>query len=458
MLSRPARKHNRFVAALLATAVTVAAAPGLAQDTAEQESAETVDYSDVLANPDDPDINFRYARRMIEEGQLNRAAASLERILILAPDADQIRLLYGIVLFRLGNTEEAERELEATASDNLSESDARAREQTLAAIRRTRRDVQGSFGVTAGLHVDTNRNAFPTDGQFQVDIPGAGETTFEADGEENTDVGEYLMLDGRATFDTGLQRLPGVTVEAAGLIDNQEQEHDLDLLSGLAGASATYFGDTVDVTPKVAFRQIALGGETYLREFTGRVRLSRNLGSTATVVFGDLIAAYEDYSPTERAPFAQEQDGKVVAGLVGVRHAPTDRLQFAADVRLKRKSAQESFEAFQGYRLRGDVLFVATRGVSLTAETALSLRSFDDPDPFVSATETRDDKEFFGRIGASVTAARLSEAAGLMLPSSVTRNLQFSLAGQYRAVDSNLPNFDYDNYRAEFTIAKRFPF
>jgi Flp pilus assembly protein TadD len=170
MLLRPARKHTVVAAAVLAAASTLAAAPGRAQETTGQETtgqedtpkgAETVDYGDVLANPDDPDINFRYARRMIAEGQLNRAAAALERILILAPDADQIRLLYGIVLFRLGNTEEAARELEATASDNLSEADARAREQTLAAIRRTRREVQGSFGVTAGLHVDTNRNAFP---------------------------------------------------------------------------------------------------------------------------------------------------------------------------------------------------------------------------------------------------------------------------------------------------------
>jgi Flp pilus assembly protein TadD len=73
-----------------------------------------VTYEDVLANPDNIDLNFAYAQVQIARGDLKNAAATLERILLIEQDLPRVRLLYAIVLFRLDNLDEAERELHLT--------------------------------------------------------------------------------------------------------------------------------------------------------------------------------------------------------------------------------------------------------------------------------------------------------------------------------------------------------
>ncbi len=74
------------------------------------EAGERVTYADVLQHPDDVELNYLYAQSQVESGDLRGAAATLERILLLAPDLARVRLLYAVVLFRLDNLNEAERE------------------------------------------------------------------------------------------------------------------------------------------------------------------------------------------------------------------------------------------------------------------------------------------------------------------------------------------------------------
>ncbi|MCM8794329.1 MAG: tetratricopeptide repeat protein [Candidatus Omnitrophica bacterium] len=72
---------------------------------------EEISYEQILADPDNVELNIRYARAQIARGNLKAAATALERILLIDPSLAQVQLLYGIVLFRLDNTEEAERML-----------------------------------------------------------------------------------------------------------------------------------------------------------------------------------------------------------------------------------------------------------------------------------------------------------------------------------------------------------
>jgi len=420
---------------------------------------DPVTYSDVLADPDDPATNYRYAQRLIAQGSLNRAAASLERILMLTPDADRIRLLYGVVLVRLGNDGEALRELEAVNRSNLAAEDQRTLDRALARVRRAQRRISGGLGVTAGVHVDSNRNAFPEDGTFQVALPALGTTRLDAAGSANADWGQYLLLDGRATVATDWQRVPEVTVEAAGLRDNQVEEDALDLISGLASLRTTYYGDGFRLAPRLSYRHLALAGERYLRETAARLRLSHKLTADRTLVaFVEGTGVYSDYDPVARAPFANEQTGPSAAGELGATYAPTERLDLTATYRFERKFAREDFEAFDEHRGRLSAIYVPGPGISLSAEGFAAWRTYDAPDTFVTTRTIREDREVLGRLGATVTVPRLASALGVSLPDRVAENLQLSVFGQLRDVDSNLPNFSYRNYRTEFAITKRFAF
>jgi tetratricopeptide (TPR) repeat protein len=458
---RKAARPASAAVGLVGIAVT-AAVPAAGQDTGTSDPAQggaQVDYGDVLANPDDPEINYRYAKRMIAQGELNRAAAALERILMLSPESDRIRLLYGVVLARLGNTGEALRELEAVDREKLGAGDRRTLDEALGRLRRAQRRFSGSVGVTAGVHVDSNRNSFPEDGRFQVDIPGAGPTSFEAGGNANTDVGQYLLLDGRVAVATDWQRVPEVRAEAALLGDNQVQEDDLDLISGLMSLGTTYYGDGLKVRPRLSYRRIYLAGERYQREVKGSVRLSRNLAADRSLVgFVKGTGAYADYASVALNRFADEQDGTSAAGTIGLSWAPSDALDLTGAYRFRSVNAREAYEAYDEHRARLSAVYVPGPGISLSAEGFTAWRDYDGPDPFVSRTTVREETEILGRLGAAVTVPRIERELGISLPDSVTDNLQLSVYAQVRDVAANLPNFAYRNYRAEFAVTKRFSF
>src|SRR5688572_22922176 len=75
-------------------------APALAQDL---PSAGDVTYDQVLENPDDLMLSYRFALKQIADGDLLGASATLDRLILLAPQEPNIRALRAIVLYRLGN-------------------------------------------------------------------------------------------------------------------------------------------------------------------------------------------------------------------------------------------------------------------------------------------------------------------------------------------------------------------
>ena len=79
-----------------------------------------ITFAQILADPDNIDLNFQYAKNQAAEGDLRGASGTLERILLINPDLPQVRLIYAIVLFRLDNINEAEREFRAVTGSNLS--------------------------------------------------------------------------------------------------------------------------------------------------------------------------------------------------------------------------------------------------------------------------------------------------------------------------------------------------
>jgi len=64
-------------------------------------------------------LNFQFAKQQVAQNDLLGAASTLERILLVNPDLYQVRLFYAVVLYRLDNVTEAERELDGLAAIKL---------------------------------------------------------------------------------------------------------------------------------------------------------------------------------------------------------------------------------------------------------------------------------------------------------------------------------------------------
>ena len=76
-------------------------------------------YEQVLAAPDDPQINLDYARAEADRGDLLNAAAALERILLTHPNAHGVRLFYAVVLYRLNDLQGARQQLRELETAHL---------------------------------------------------------------------------------------------------------------------------------------------------------------------------------------------------------------------------------------------------------------------------------------------------------------------------------------------------
>jgi hypothetical protein len=56
-----------------------------------------VTYEEVLKDPDNVELNLGFARTQIRSGNLNGAAATLERVLLVQPRNLSVRILYAVL-------------------------------------------------------------------------------------------------------------------------------------------------------------------------------------------------------------------------------------------------------------------------------------------------------------------------------------------------------------------------
>ena len=183
-------------------------AAGNALDIEAIDEGPPVTYDDVLSNPDDIELNLRFARAQVNQGNVRGAAATLERILLVDPDLAQVRLFYAVVLFRLENIDEAEKEFRAVAALDIPD-DVRAEvDRYLERIALARRVTRYTATLSVGMHIDTNRNAAPRTGTLLfLNIPIAA-------GDRVDDIG-YLAV--------GMSRLLLKFVQQALLVEQATQ-------------------------------------------------------------------------------------------------------------------------------------------------------------------------------------------------------------------------------------------
>jgi tetratricopeptide (TPR) repeat protein len=128
------------------------------------EDADGVTYADVLKDPDNIELNYKFAKSQVADGNLKGAATTLERILMIDPALPKVRLFYAIVLYRLGNLHEALRELEGLRKVPMTESLKAEIDLYIARIKRELRRTNWNATAGFGMQWDNNRNSAPSSG------------------------------------------------------------------------------------------------------------------------------------------------------------------------------------------------------------------------------------------------------------------------------------------------------
>ncbi|MEM8552642.1 MAG: tetratricopeptide repeat protein, partial [Pseudomonadota bacterium] len=285
----PVAFRHFFVAVVAAVSVQMVA-PGVAvaQEAAATAAAQAVQarrdqlFAAMLNDPSNLDIAFEYALLSARVGDFEGAIATLERMLIYAPNLPRIQLELGVLYYRIGATDTARQYLEAAKRAQAPQAVRERVDTFLGQIDRQERrfTVSGSFHT--GLRYQSNATASPDDAV--VNINGFP-VRLDQDARAQADGNAFAIGDVHFVYDL---RNQGDLIEASVISYNSQffdvQRLNLNLIEAQLGPSFSMgrFGFRGTQLGVYAIGgATALDHEVYTTQYGGgaklRARLSDNV-------------------------------------------------------------------------------------------------------------------------------------------------------------------------------------
>lgn len=415
--------------------------------------APPVTYADVMRNPDDLDLNYRWARTQVSQGDLKGAAATLERILLINPGLAQVRLFYGVVLFRLDNIDEAEREFNAVLRLPMPDSLRAEIEGYLQQIELRRKRTRWTAALTIGGQYDTNRTAAPSSKTRR-----AFDTIGMTDGAES-DAAALLIGSLRVRHDLGYQEKHELFGSVVYFHNEQKdvQEQDLAAFSGEAGGIwRTRIGD---FSPSLTANHLRLNRESFLRSHGLRLRFDHRFNDLTDLYVEnhfqnqDFMAVRSLANGRPTAATAPERSGNRNDTEIGALFTLSPLHQIGVSLRHTEKWAKEDYHAYYGDELTVRHTWLLGKGQFLLSSISGAVHRYDEPDPLVSARTRRDE----------ILRARVTYGAPLATLSPVElhpalADITLTLTGEMFRAYSNLENYTYKNLRGQVLLTKRWDF
>lgn len=419
------------------------------------EEFEPVTFEEMLRDPDNIELNFRFARTQIRNGNLRGAAATLERILLLNPDLAQVRLAYAVVLFRLDNLDEAEREFKIVAAVDIP-ADVRAEvDGYLERIALRRRVTRYTVSLSLGAHYDTNRTATPRSNS---------ELAFDnriSVGDEQDDVGYLGIGRIRVDHDLGFQERHEVFGALTYFHDEQTTEDTFDLQAFILEAGGIYRGafldhDTIpsfDIIPSVFVTHLRLSRANFFKEYGFDVRLARRFGPRISGGVGVRLSD-QTFRTISESRVSTLRDGRRIEGILSATFIINPRMRIAGEYLHFDKNAKADFFAYDRDQFRLNHSWALGEGQFLLTELSYQRDRYNGPDVSISARTRHDD----------IYRARVTYGAPLMFffgRGTLWRPLEdVTLSGstEYLRSSSNILDFDYENWKVQALLTKRWRF
>lgn len=450
LLGSPARllSYKLGVLSLLAASLLAQAPAAWAQATDKEPPPVT--FGDVLANPADAELNFRFARQQVADGDLTGAAVTLERILITYPNLQDIRLFYAIVLYRLDNFLEAEAELRRINVEQLPDTLKGEVEKYLALVERRRQTTRYYAIAGIGVQYDTNATASPASERVSV-----LDVQFPVSGAEDD-----IAYSARATLgfshDLGSQIETDVVGELTFYGREQIEVDSQDLKLAFGNIGTVHHFAWGDLEPGVGFGWLQLSDQTFYRAIGPHLAAKRRMSKDLTLR-GEASATYESFHPIDESRTADDRTGFRYEFGAGVDYTvtPTNLLRVKGIV--TRKHADEGFERYTGARVEATLTTLLFGDHFLQTGITLGHRSYDDPDTFFSS-RTREDDFALVRLAYGLPLSFIVRRITGAPPDKLFEDVLIVPSIELYRQNSNVTNFDYDNARLMLSLTKRFDF
>ena len=467
------RVQCRFVALAAALCLSAGLAPALAQTPALERTGEVgrdietvrqaqeirsidlgalddgvdVTFAQVLADPDNIELNVRFALTQIRQGNVRGAGATLERILLIAPQIAEVRVLYAVVLFRLDNLDEAEREMRKVLELPLSPDLRGQISDYLAQIDKRRQRTRFVLSANMSYQFDWNRNSAPSSSErllFGVPTPLTGTSTRQDDMSTNG------LLRLSFEHDLGAQARHLMIGSVSYYGGEQVQQDNLDLQAFFADWGYRLDFTPLVVTPQLLYKNIRLAREKYLTVEGASTRAQYEFSTSLSGIVTGKVEQ-QSFRNVGGGTGATDLDGRNYQLTVGGSYILTPRHRLQLTLEHTRNSASRRWESFDRDGVSLSHTWLLGSGAFLLSSVTSNLDRYDGADPFIS-TLTRRENTVRARATFGIPLGSLGDVPEGWSDVSLT-----ATAEAFRQV-STITNYTYNNYRLSLGLGKVWEF
>lgn len=421
-----------------------------AQQKLTLDKIQKVSFEDILKDPDNVNLNFRYAQQQVAQSDLLGAMGTLERILAVNPDLHEIRLFYAVVLFRLDNLPETERELDALEKAPLSDALRAEWKKYRREVRIRKKRTRFSLRESVGFQFDTNRNAAASSkNALFSDILISN----SAENRRRSDEAFLNITSVDAAHDLGFQAGHTLLGSFNYYLQNQNHVDTLDLGSFDYELGGTYKSRIVNFTPTFTASHVFLSDENYLRTQGGNFRFDRTFKDRLTAYLNYRIE-HQDYLRIKENDAADQRTGVENGVSLGASYALTPSMGVSASVLYSYKNAKANYEGYDRFMFRTSHSWLLGKGQFLINALEFGTDRYDEQDAAI-ATIFRKDHTFRYRVtyGAPLTFFQI----GRILPGPM-KDIVASVGYEYFRSLSNITNYSYTNNKIQALLTKKWEF
>ena len=445
--SAPCRRASSDVARLIIVALAGAFAfvpQGFAQTPAPDslKSEQQTLFDRTLKEPANLDVAFRYAEVSTKLNDFEAAIGALERMLFFNSNLPRVRLELGVLYFRLGSYEMAKTYFTQAIADPAAPPEVRAKVQAyLDEIEKRLNPNFVSGLVQTGARYQTNATAGPSGSLIRVfGFDGVLDQKFVKQPDWNFFAQGIVFQ----TVDLQTQRGDSWETQASAYASEQLKIKRLDVAAvGLQTGPRIVLdtgqspGTGLSLRPYIGGSLVALEEEYYLGSGMAGAAITWLPAPGWSVELGG-DRGHRSFHNTPSYTTADLQTGTMTTGYASLRGPLLDGVRWQArggilhgDARDESQSyLQRLFELFVSYDLDFS-LMGATQRITLSPFAGVSWTDYREPNPLIDPDVTRQDRERY---------------IGLAVDAQVYKSFGVGIRVQYSRTDSNLPNFQTDNF------------
>jgi len=428
-------------------------AAGKATERRPVEGAGDITFQDVLDDPDNLELNFRYAKAQIDSGNLTGAAATLERMLLIDPELAEIRVYYGLVLFRLDSLGEAERILEEALKLPLGGGLRQEAERYLAEIAQRKKRFRAFVQLSLGSHYDWNRNAASNMG---ANLVLDSRLDLEEEDRRQYDWATVGSLRGEFSYDLGFQAPHKLIGSFTYYHDDQVGIEDLDTKAGTISGGLKLVFPWATVTPTAFHTLTSLSHERYYRGRGARLRAERRIGDIE-------VHATGQYTHTKYDVLFESTSSKLRSGHrwdweTGAAYNLTPAHRLTATYRHIASRAKVNYLEYNAHEADFGHTWLTGSGQFLLTSLGYRRALYRDNDSAVSA-KRRNDNRLRARVTYGMPLRTAIDFKGVPEDlKDATDGWIWTLSAEVLQQYSNIINYQYQNRRFQTMLMKRWDF